>query len=326
MGKNVGVNCNLSLRKKETELQFAQRNRKKLQMIKNIDFNLIDVITLNQGQNTDNQSLDRVLSYASYLDREIHYILDFIVRNLKENKVEIAHPQGKKIKNITALVGAEENKAYFYDENTINVHLTFQYGEVFSLRGKPRQNKFLQMLKLMAKTIGEISFELEKSLLNAITEFENNGGKNSWVHQKKSIKGVGTAMLECQLTSTEFSLSLLIKNKKNEEIFRKIIAKTKPDIFVYNGLFDKIEFANDEIKILTKHLKEPIYILNINHLQDKNAGYFPILHNFTKIDTENHIIVEDYSKLNLRKNAQWWSDFKAQLEDLNATEPCPKME
>lgn len=294
-------------------------------MIKNIDFNLMDVITLNQGVNIDIQALDRALSYASYLDREIHYISDFMVRHLKENKVEIINPQGKKIRNITILIGAKENKAYFYDENYINVHLTFQYNEVFHLRGKQRQDKFLQMLKFMAKIIGELSSELEQGLFNAIIEFENNGRKNIWVHKKKSIKGVGTAMLECQLTSTEFILSLVIKNRKDEELFRKIIAKTKPDIFVYNGLFDKIEFANDEIKILTKHLKEPIYVLNINEIQEKKAGYFPTPPNFKKIDDENHRIVEDYSKLNLRKNGQWWSNFKNQLEDSSSTEPCPKI-
>lgn len=292
-------------------------------MIK-IDFNLIDVITLNQGMNIDTHALDKALSYASHLDREIHYIIDFLIRNLKENKIEIINLQGKKIKNITVLIGAKENKAYFYDENDINVHLTFQYNEVFHLRGKQRQDKFLQMLKFMATTIGELSLELEQGLLNAITEFENGGGKNIWVHKKRSIKGVGFAILECELTSTEFNLSLLIKNKKDEEIFRKMIIKTKPDIFVYNGLFDKIEFANNEIRILTKHLQEPIYILNINNVQDKNTGYFPPPPNLTKIDTENNMIVEDYSKLNLRKNGQWWRDFKSQLEDLNSTEPCPK--
>lgn len=295
-------------------------------MIKNIDFNLMDVITLNQGINIDTKALDRALNYASCLDREIHYILNFMVRHLKENKVEIINPQGKKIRNITVLIGDKEDKVYFYDKNYINVHLTFKYDEVFYLRGKQRQDKFLQMLYFMAKIIGELSPELERGLFNAITEFKKNGGANIWVHKKKSIKGVGVAMLECQLTSNEFVLSLIIKNSNNEELFRKIIAKTKPDVFVYYGLFNNLVFENNEIRVLARHLEEPIYVLSIDKIQDKNAGYFPVLHSFTKIDNENHMIVEDYSKLNLRKNGQWWSDFKTQLENLNSTEPCPKIE
>lgn len=294
-------------------------------MIKNIDFNLMDVITLNQGANIDRKALDRALSYASYMDRETYYIVNFLVRYLKEHKIEAANLQGKKISNITILTGAKENKAYFYDKNDINVHLAFQYSEVFYLRGKPREAKFLQVLRLVANLMGELSIELEQGLLNAINEFENNGGINIWIHKKKPIKDVGKAILECQLTITEFTLSLVVKNKKDEELFRKIIAKTKPDIFVYHGLFNNLDFVDNEIRVLTRHLEEPIYALSIDKMQDKNAGYFPTLHTFTKIDNERHMIVEDYTKLNLRKNNQWWYDFKNQLEDLNSIEPCPKI-
>lgn len=294
-------------------------------MIKYIDLSLLDVVTLNQGANIDREAYNKALNYASYMDRETYYILHFLIRHLKENKITITNPQGKNISYINVLTGATANKAYFSDENHLIVHLAFQYSKVFYLKGKQRESKFLNMLQFMAKVIGHLGPELEQGLLNAITEFENNGGMNIWIHKKKMIKGIGTAMLACQLTITEFTLSLVIKNRKNEELFRKMIAKTKADIFAYHGLFNQLDFVNDEIRVLSRHLEEPIYVLNIHEMQKNQAGYFPTPKGFYKIDDEHHMIVEDYSRLNLRKNGQWWSDFKRQLEDLNTIEPCPNL-
>jgi len=262
---------------------------------------------------------------SGFLGRETFFISEFIDSYLKKNKIKKLEIDGTVVKRIIVELSSSYNEALIL-EDCILCKLSFNYSEIFLLRGKKRIEKLLAGIAGCIDPINTLSTELGFAVQNALNAFSEVAYKNTWVHKKKKISGVGSARLECELCALYFQLFLVVDNKDNI-LLKKRILKTRADVFMYKHLFNNLVIENEEIKILDRISESPIFIISLDDIVKNKSGSFPeneMIKDTTKLDSEKHELVLDL-KLDPRKT-KWWDDFVLCYEETKSIVPCPNLD
>jgi hypothetical protein len=129
----------------------------------------------------------------------------------------------------------------------------FQFDRDSYLGASPtaKQDYFIEILSTGLTRAHEFHPLPIEDLLAKIAEFKTNGYRNCWVHRSKAIRSAGlTAELQCELTASEFFLTLEVRDKKGA-LSRIPLLSTKPDETCFHYKFDDILVREDDL-VVTK--------------------------------------------------------------------------
>lgn len=183
-------------------------------------------------------------SHRSDLLFETYFITEYFSREIIKHKFRLQNATLFLIHIDSETCSIEYQETF----KSLHCYLTGSYQDIDSHSGTARTEKILELL-LQAAAVANSQIP---GFLSAITDtafkFRNDTYLNRWVFHKKTIRGIGSAALECELTCEKFILDFIITNKSGE-IFKKTILETKPDSLCYHHKFGKIEAKDNSIVI-----------------------------------------------------------------------------
>ncbi len=267
---------------------------------------------------------DRCREQAGILSRETFFVTEYISRHLKSSALRNERIGELPVKRLIVTLNSKKNDIRFfvdYGQNILNCEITFNYGDVFPLRGVERIKKIIEAVIISADYYESCVNNLGGEIRKAVNLFERGGYKNIWIHKKKLLKGIGVANLECELTSLYFTLSFVVANK-SKEIFRKRLVKTPPDPIFYHDLFRDLVMEGEVVYVVDRIFKKPIYAIRIEDIIRGLSGVLYPVNDYKVDDNTNELILS--KELSPRKT-KWWDDFVECFQNDVGT-PCPKGE
>ncbi|WP_207398979.1 hypothetical protein [Bremerella alba] len=188
------------------------------------------------------------------------YICNFIERRLKEEKFN-ADGFSK-----ICVQGRDEpgEECHIVSENALVPEVHFDRARYENLKDEEHHEFFLEMLE-RGLTKCQKSYVIPlSSLHSAVEEFRSCRYVNQWEHKKKRLSNGLVVSLQCELTMTEFVLTLSIK-KGNELLFERPILNTKPDELIFAHQFKDIAQSDGEL-VVTNKFGKTLYNLRLSDL------------------------------------------------------------
>jgi len=159
-------------------------------------------------------------------------------------------------------------------EKVIKISLHFNKNLYESLN---QVDKIEYCLILLNKGIEKL-FKTDNTTLfklnNIFLTFKKENYINHWLHKRKIFKTEKLeVILNCEFSSINFILKLLVINTSNKEILlNDILIKTLPDEVCFSNLFKDVLILNDQL-IITEFQNRPKFIFKLEDIYKKEFKY-----------------------------------------------------
>lgn len=286
---------------------------------------------LNDDLVEDNETDNNILDLESY------YIVAYFARLIKKQRIKC-----EQARHLFIYTDSEKNDCYLdEDAKVVVVNLTNSYLQQNSFDIVKRRQFFFQLFLDAASAIHTVFPELAVAIDDIIEAINVQRFQNIWYHKKKRIAGFGNLNLRCELTATEFTLSLEVDIPGKDSNFVQTILKTRPNPHNYHHVFNELIVVDSQIKILDRIHKEAIYEADLKKLEKgvkgklvtrdadftgieltgagaellESLGINQESEPMTLLDESGEYLVTDSSdeKLLADKRTAWWPVFKRRL-------------
>lgn len=148
--------------------------------------------------------------------------------------------------------GSPEIRCYINSSKVLIVEVKFDKSEYFSISDHELNGYFKRLIENGINKCGDEYLIPKNELLTALAEFESNGWLNEWQFKKNTFKEYGIeCVLDCKLTTSEFSLFLNVSNKSGM-IWSDCVLKTVPDEIVFVPKFKDIRIEDEKLIVVDK--------------------------------------------------------------------------
>ncbi|WP_373033158.1 hypothetical protein [Sulfurovum sp.] len=196
-----------------------------------------------------NQSKKSDLLDDRDFDLSLFHITEYISRDIYKQRYK--YEKANKI--VIEIDHAKEELLYQEMFKSITYNCTFSGEEMLALSRIEQREKILEILNISAKKVDKLIPGIKETIEDSISSFREGEYKNIWLFKKRRITGSGTAKLICELTVSEFILTLSVENKEGDEIYNKVLFKDDSDPFLsYNEKFKELKVDSDNILIFDK--------------------------------------------------------------------------
>ena len=256
------------------------------------------------------------------LATETNYITDYISRYIRQDKEHKEQFKGldnkDKIKKLIVCLDSQKHEIIKYNEaKSLKYKMPDSYDEIRILRGVSRAEKVLEKIAKSTNAFEEYIPGIKKIILEAIDSFKEAGYRDIWIHQKRRLKGIGTAKLICELTMYEFTLDFVVENKENQIIYKQRMMTTPPDSLCYHSYFKTLKIDEKNINIVERICEKTIYTVFIDDILKNKEGSFKYIPEGNEIEENLGMTIIAFKK------SVWYTDLLACKEAPDGM-LCPK--
>jgi hypothetical protein len=155
-------------------------------------------------------------------------------------------------------------------ERVVRIRLYFDKDHYISLKQIDKIKYCLVLLDRGCKQLFKKDIDTLLKLKSIFLQFQSENYKNEWLYKRKIFKKEKIeVLLNCDFTSKEFLLNIVVISKQNKEVLiNENLIKTLPDKNCFYPLFKDIIILEDRL-IITEFQNRPKFILRLSDILKK---------------------------------------------------------
>lgn len=180
----------------------------------------------------------------------VEFICDYITKALRKKKIET---KGKYNGIYINLLPDSENRVPIVRDCDVVIYLPFNFKKYNEARRLNDYNYYFELIRSGLYIYSNFLNERIDVIIDIVFEFEKINCKNRWLQKRRKFPSEDISVeLWSELTTSNYTAEIEIKDKENVTICNGCFLKTEACHFVYYGLVSDIKILNNTLYIVDK--------------------------------------------------------------------------
>lgn len=177
-------------------------------------------------------------------------LFNFLSRRIRPIDIDQQLPYSR-----ICVYGSAQSQRHWYInfDRWLTIHVPFNVEEHFALSGPAMQEHFIaSLVDALSFCQAEVPVPIDVCS-SAIGAFRNAAYRNRWLQSKKSDRSLGVrAELWCELSTTDFTATVTVRDRQGEPLAEAIALCTKPDELFFHHRIKALRIEGGTVQVLDR--------------------------------------------------------------------------